>query len=167
MLKHQTNNNYIYVIQEIRILLYHKHTISDKNIQNVLVEYILKEIAHHHIVLLQQVLSLIDGVNMIKLIIQDYHHKDHQLVIKLLIKDVEVDLYQEHLIMLKFMDWFNNHVFNIPHNQVLLKIVKRKHNHAKNSKLVIIVSPNSQKILNNKYSIMVQSSLLSQSIEIS
>lgn len=104
MLKHQINNNYIYVIQETRILSFHKHTISDKNIQNVLVQYIIKEIVHHHIVLHQLVLSLIDGVKMIKLIIQDYHHKDHWHVIKLLIKVVKVDLYQEHLIMLKFMD---------------------------------------------------------------
>jgi hypothetical protein len=113
MLKHQTNNNYIYVIQEIRTQLFHKHTISDKNILNVPVKYIIKEIVHHHILLHQLVLLLIDGVKVIKLIIQDYHHKDHWPVIKLLIKDVKVDLYQEHLIMLKFMDWFNSHVFNI------------------------------------------------------
>jgi hypothetical protein len=77
MPKHQTNNNYIYVIQETRILSFHRHTISDKSILNVLVKYIIKEIVHHHIVLHQLVLSLTDGVKMIKLITQDCHHKDH------------------------------------------------------------------------------------------
>lgn len=168
MLKLQINNNYIYVILVIRTQLCHRHITLNRHIQNVEIDkYIVKEIVHHHIVLLQLVQLLIDGVETMILISHYYLHKDHCPVIKPLIKVVKVDLYQGHQIMLRFMDWLNNHVLIIILNYKHINNVRKRLNHVKSLKLAIIVYLNNQKILNNKYLIMVQLLLLFQFLEIS
>ncbi len=167
MPKHQISNNYIYVIQEIKILSFLKLIISDNNILIAQDLSIIKEIAHLHILLLLLVQLLIDGADLMISLSQFYHHKVHWLVIKLLIINVKEDTSQEHQIMQKYMDQFNNHVLHIilkfrHHNNV-----KKKLNHAKNIKLLTIVYQKTFKILNNKFSITGQLLQSFQFIEIS
>ena len=167
MPKHQISNNYIYVIQEIKILSFLKLIISDNNILIAQDLSIIKEIAHLHILLLLLVQLLIDGADLMISLSQFYHHKVHWLVIKLLIINVKEDTSQEHQIMQKYMDQFNNHVLHTilkfqPHNNA-----KKKLNLVKNIKLLIIVYQKTFKILNNKFSITGQLLQSFQFIEIS
>lgn len=166
MLKHQISNNYIYVIQEIKILSFLKLIISDNNILTAQDPSIIKEIAHLHILLLLLVQLLIDGADLMTSHSQSYHHKVHWLAIKLLITNVEEDMSQEHQTMQKFMDQFNNPVFHIMLKFQLHNNVKKKLNHVKNIKSLTIVYQKTSKILNNKFSTTAQLLQSFQFIEI-
>lgn len=167
MPKHQISNNYIYVIQEIKILSFLKLIISDNNILIAQGLSIIKEIAHLHILLLLLVQLPIDGADLMISLFQFYHHKVHWHAIKLLITNVKEDMSQEHWTMQKYMDQFNNRVLHIILKFQLHNNVKKKLNHVKNIKFLTIVYQKTSKILNNKFSTTVQLLQSFQFIEIS
>ena len=78
-----------------KIPLFLKPITLDKVIQNAQEKFFLKAIVHHLTVLLRLELSLTDGAEVTMPRSLYCLLKDHWLVIKLLIKAVKVDLFQE------------------------------------------------------------------------
>jgi len=117
--------------------------------------------------LLQFQSLMIDGVNLVLPSIQFFLLKDPWHVIKLLIKIARKGLYQELLIMQRFMVWLKKRTTLIAQPPRLLNNVKNRQKISRNSKFLITVLQKTNKISSNKLSTMVQSSQSSQFIEIS
>lgn len=82
IIKPQIRNNSTSVIKETNKLPSLKLSTSENNIKNVNDLFIHKVIVHLLMLLHLFLLLMIDGVNLILLIIQYYHHKVHLLVIR-------------------------------------------------------------------------------------
>lgn len=151
-----TNNNCIYVIMEIKILLFRKLITLGSNILNVPGRLLIREIARLRIVLQRLGLLLIGGVGIMIFRILYCRLNNHWLVIRLLIIIVEVVMSQELQITQKYTVLSTKPAFlltirfNHPNN------VRNKPQHVKNTKSLTIVSLNNNKTSNNKSLIMVQ-----------
>lgn len=167
IIKLPIRNNCIFVIKVINKLLFLKLIILENSLNNVKDPLFLKVTVHHHMLLHQFRLLMIDGVSLALLIILYFLHKDLWHVIRLSTKIVKKDLFQELLIMLRSMVLSRTKTILTAHLLKLLNNARKLQKISKNSKYQTIVLPKTNKTSSNKLLIMVQSLLLSQYTEIS
>lgn len=149
-LKEKSNN------VQIVVSSFQKFTISEKLIQNVHNQFIIKEIVHQVILLQLYQLQVIDYVKLEQVNFKNNYHHNHQFLVIIKIIDVVVVVLQEYLKLVKNKVLLQPHVSHLLELKILKIIVMLYSQIVKNIKFKIIVLFQVKKILREKSLIMGQ-----------